>query len=85
MEVYHRITPVRTVQQSIQLIKSLRAEQKEIAWLHRPKTQASLGGHRSNDYGLIPKLRENYDVDAFLPMKHDLARNTATSYTLSQF
>ena len=38
MEVYHKITPVRSIQQSINLIRALKQEQKEILDKSRPKS-----------------------------------------------
>ena len=41
MEVYHRITPVRSIQQSINLIRALKNEQKEDIEKTRPKSVVS--------------------------------------------
>ena len=40
MEVYHKITPVRSIQQSINLIRALKNEQKEDVEKTRPKSVA---------------------------------------------
>jgi len=41
MEVYHKITPVRSIQQSINLIRALKNEQKEDIEKTRPKSVVS--------------------------------------------
>lgn len=57
MEVYHKITPVRSIQQSINLIKALKNEERELRMKSKPKSVAVFTGGISDDYGLIPNLR----------------------------
>ena len=44
MEVYHKITPVRSIQQSINLIRALKNEQKQEIEKVRPKSVATAVG-----------------------------------------
>lgn len=57
MEVYHRITPVRSIQQSINLIRALKTEQREILDKARPKSVFQTIAGTSDSYGSIPNLR----------------------------
>jgi hypothetical protein len=57
MEVYHKITPVRSIQQSINLIKALKNEETEHRMRLKPKSCAVLSAGISDDYGSIPNLR----------------------------
>lgn len=51
MEVYHKITPVRSIQQSINLIRALKNEQREEVQKQRPKSVAYNGACSSDSYG----------------------------------
>ena len=57
MEVYHKITPVRSIQQSINLIKALRNEEQENLMKTRPKSCAIFSQSNHETYGSIPNLR----------------------------
>ena len=75
MEVYHKITPVRSIQQSINLIRSLKNEQKEDGEKTRPKSVAYTFGSYSDNYGQIPNLRESVGKETvFLPAKKHLRK-----------
>ena len=75
MEVYHKITPVRSIQQSINLIRALKNEQKDVAFLARPKSVNP--GTSSDSYGTIPNLR-SFGKEVYLPVKEKLQRKTDT-------
>lgn len=69
MDVYHSITPVRSVQQSINLIRSLKNKKKEEVSKTRVKTMAN--GSITNiaeSYGAIPNLR-NSSIDTATSVK----------------
>jgi len=70
MEVYHKITPVRSIQQSINLIRALKNEQKDQVYQSRPKTVNP--GASSDSYGSIPHLRAGQSRQVFLPVKQKL-------------
>ena len=75
MEVYHKITPVRSIQQSINLIRALKTEQKEEISKARPKSVAYNVASFSDSYGFIPNLRESVErQDSFLPIKKQLRK-----------
>ena len=76
MEVYHKITPVRSIQQSINLIRSLKNEQKYEVERVRPKSVVHSMGSASDTYGHIPNLRESSDKarGVFLPVKRSLKK-----------
>jgi hypothetical protein len=57
MEVYHKITPVRSIQQSINLIKALKNEEEEQRLRLKPKSCVFISAAISDDYGSIPNLR----------------------------
>lgn len=58
MEVYHKMTPVRSIQQSINLIKALKNEETEQRLKMKPKSLVLLSSGISDNYGQIPHLRE---------------------------
>ena len=70
MEVYHKITPVRSIQQSINLIRALKNEQKDAVFQSRPKSVNP--GLSSDNYGTIPNLRSGPSRQVFLPIKQRL-------------
>ena len=72
MEVYHKITPVRSIQQSINLIRALKNEQKDAIHQARPKSVNP--GISSDNYGTIPNLRSSLDKMTYLPIKEKLAK-----------
>ena len=72
MEVYHKITPVRSIQQSINLIRALKTEQKEEISKQRPKSVAYDVANFTESYGIIPNLRDSVDRQFFLPAKKHL-------------
>ena len=75
MEVYHKITPVRSIQQSINLIRALKNEQKEEVTRTRPKSVAQNVASFSDTYGQIPYLRSSVERDTtFLPIQKQLKR-----------
>lgn len=57
MEIYHKITPVRSIQQSINLIKALRIEEEEERVKTLPKPSSVFSATLSDSYGAIPNLR----------------------------
>lgn len=74
MEVYHKITPVRSIQQSINLIRALKNEQKEEVSRQRPKSVIYNGATFSDSYGQIPNLRDSMEKDnAYFPIKNQLS------------
>lgn len=73
MEVYHKITPVRSIQQSINLIRALKNEQKDVAYQSRPKSVNP--GASSDNYGSIPNLRIG-GKQAFMPVREKLSRKS---------
>ena len=75
MEVYHKITPVRSIQQSINLIRALKTEQKEILDKTRPKSVIMQIAGYSDSYGTIPNLRVENSKTTFLPIKEKLSRS----------
>lgn len=73
MEVYHKITPVRSIQQSINLIRSLKNEQKEDLDKTRPKSVVYTAQSFSDNYGQIPNLRDSVDKNGvFFPIRKQL-------------
>jgi len=73
MEVYHKMTPVRSIQQSINLIRALKNEQKEEMERSRPKSVFNALTLPSDTYGQIPNLREPIvQKPVFLPVKKSL-------------
>ena len=72
MEVYHKITPVRSIQQSINLIRALKNEQKDEVFKQRPKSVIYNGASFSDSYGQIPNLRDSNKDKAFLPIRNTL-------------
>mmetsp|Transcript_25807 Transcript_25807/g.34510 ORF Transcript_25807/g.34510 Transcript_25807/m.34510 type:complete len:93 (+) Transcript_25807:730-1008(+) len=81
MEVYHKITPVRSIQQSINLIRALKNEQKDEVERVRPKSVVNTMGTASDTYGQIPNLRDSVDrKQAFLPVKSSLSKFEKLAY-----
>lgn len=58
MEVYHKITPVRSIQQSVNLIRALKNEEKDSMGRVKPKRMDYSLGSASDTYGHIPNLRD---------------------------
>ena len=80
MEVYHKITPVRSIQQSINLIRALKNEQKDEVAKTRPKSVAQNVASFSDTYGQIPNLRGSCDkAGVFLPIKNQLKQSDRQS------
>ena len=71
MEVYHKLTPVRSIQQSINLIRALKNEQKSEVERVRPKSVVNSMGSASDTYGHIPFLRSTHGKanGVFMPVK----------------
>lgn len=76
MEVYHKMTPVRSIQQSINLIRALKTEQKEQVDKVRPKSVYGNAEIYSDSYGTIPNLRETSSSAVYLPIKERLMRRS---------
>lgn len=83
MEVYHKITPVRSIQQSINLIRALKNEQKEESQKTRPKSVAINMASCSDNYGQIPNLRDSCTSGIYLPIKTQLGKMAHSYSTVS--
>ena len=75
MEDYNKNKHERTIQQSINLIRALKNEQKDQLSKTRPKSVVAGFVGPSDNYGQIPNLRESVGESAvFLPVKRELGK-----------